>query len=143
MVGVSLPMLRARAVADRDLRSFYPNENPIKVTLGNSGEATHRSSARSEGWRALRNGSRQGNGARYHLAARATLHLQEGFQSGRFHRVRGVRQIPLADTSCDRSDFGGIRRGLQALGVCRTVKPFNADAVSDRIWGRENSENKA
>lgn len=105
--------------------------------------SNHRSSSRSEGWRALRNGSRPDDREGYHLAARATLRRKKDFQSSRFHRVRGARQIPLADTACDRSDFGGVRRGLQALGVCRPVKPFNADVDSARIWEGENPEHKA
>ena len=69
--------------------SFYPNENPIKVTLGNFGTANvvlvRRSSSRSEGWRALRNGSRQDNGQGYQFPAPATLHRPESFRSSRFH----------------------------------------------------------
>jgi hypothetical protein len=121
---------------------FYPNENPIKVTLGNFGGATI----------VLVLGPRAGVlcGTVLDKTTGKTIISQHAPRfivrkiSNRADSIEFVgRQIPLADTVCDRSDFGAVRRGLQALGVCRAVKPFNAVAVSVRIWARENPEHKA
>jgi hypothetical protein len=67
--------------------SFYTNENPIKVTLGNYGTATVVLVLGQKA--AVLNAARQSHRKSYCVATRTPLYRRENVQSRRFHRVLG------------------------------------------------------
>lgn len=123
--------------------SFYPNENPIKVTLGNFGTANV----------VLVLGPRAGMlcGTVLDKTTGKVINSQHPPHfivrkvSDRADSIEfmGPAQFRWLIPPATESDFGSVRRGLQALGICRDIKPFNADAISARIWRKKNPEHKA